>query len=65
MNLQAQMSGQLSGQVSNQSSASLPGIPQHSGTSLATQMQVPVTQRSIAHMDPEFGKARRFMTHKM
>lgn len=59
------MSGQLSGQVPNQSSASLPGIPQHSGTSLGTQMQVPVAQRSMTHMDPEFGKARRFMTQKI
>ncbi|KAL2547782.1 Histone acetyltransferase HAC12 [Forsythia ovata] len=65
MNLQTQLSGQISGQVPNQAGTSLSGLPQQKGNPLPGHMQNPGVNRSVMNMDPEYVKARRFMTERI
>ncbi|XP_047250218.1 histone acetyltransferase HAC1 isoform X2 [Capsicum annuum] len=64
MNLQ-HMSGQMSGQVPNQSGTSLPGLPQQSGNPFSMQMQNPVVHSNMPNMEPDFSRARLFISHKI
>ncbi|XP_070044184.1 histone acetyltransferase HAC1 isoform X2 [Nicotiana tomentosiformis] len=64
MNLQ-HMSGQISGQVPNQSGTSLPGLPQQSGNPFSMQMQNPIIHNNMPNMEPEFSKARIFISNKI
>ncbi|KAL2493598.1 Histone acetyltransferase HAC12 [Forsythia ovata] len=64
MNLQAHPSGQISEQALNQAGTFLTGIPQQNNA-LPSQMQNPSMHRGVQNMDPEYMKARRFMTEKI
>ncbi|KAL3347423.1 hypothetical protein AABB24_021208 [Solanum stoloniferum] len=64
MNLQ-HMSGQISGQVPNQSGTSLPGLPQQSGNPFSMQMQNTVVHSNVPNMEPDFSKARIFISNKI
>ncbi|KAJ8574268.1 hypothetical protein K7X08_026073 [Anisodus acutangulus] len=64
MNLQ-HMSGQISGQDPNQSGTSLPGLPQQSGNPFSMQMQNSVVHSNMPNMEPEFSKARFFISNKI
>ncbi|XP_060196360.1 histone acetyltransferase HAC1-like isoform X2 [Lycium barbarum] len=64
MNLQ-HMAGQISGQVPNQSGTSLPGLPQQSGNPFSMQMQNPVVHNNMPNIEPEYSKARHFISNKI
>ncbi|KAJ8565309.1 hypothetical protein K7X08_007885 [Anisodus acutangulus] len=54
----------MSGQVPNQSGNSLSGLPQQSGNPFSMQIQNPV-HSNMPNMEPEFSKARFFISNKI
>ncbi|MCD7467182.1 hypothetical protein HAX54_004459 [Datura stramonium] len=44
---------------------SLPGLPQQSGNPFSMQMQNPVVHSNMPNMEPEFSKARFFISNKI